>query len=247
MTEPKRKPGRLHRVLPASAVFCCLVASTICFIYAAPRRPPVVWASPPLHDFGSLRQSDVVEAVFEVHNGRSEEVEILGVEKSCSCESVELPEKTIRPGTSVVVKLRWKLSGKSGATRALSTVVWRAASPNPAVGRLSLAMSADVAPNLTLQPPLLEFSGDASASAESRLVPLQGTVARIKRITSRRQGVVGTIVAADRVAVRFDPARYRDEGSEPVVEVESDDEHCSLLELRVKVRAQGGSRKESSQ
>lgn len=76
------------------------------------------------HDFGEIRDGDVVETVFTFTNSGDSDLKILNASGSCGCTVPEYPRDTpIRPGESSVIKVKFDSSNKPGMQRKTVTLV----------------------------------------------------------------------------------------------------------------------------
>lgn len=78
---------------------------------------PDIEIDTPTHDFGTLPQMESTEHTFTIKNTGNLPLEILEVTPSCTCEKVELKEKTIPPGGQTSLDVRYRGSTNSGKTR----------------------------------------------------------------------------------------------------------------------------------
>lgn len=76
------------------------------------------------HDFGEIRDGDVVETVFTFTNSGNSDLKILNASGSCGCTVPEYPRDTpIRPGESSLIKVKFDSSNKPGMQRKTVTLV----------------------------------------------------------------------------------------------------------------------------
>jgi len=76
------------------------------------------------HDFGEIRDGDIVETVFTFTNSGSSDLKILNASGSCGCTVPEYPKDTpIKPGESSVIKVKFDSSNKPGMQRKTVTLV----------------------------------------------------------------------------------------------------------------------------
>jgi|TARA_B110000444_G_C18846830_1_gene602536 hypothetical protein len=94
------------------------------------------------HDFGEIRDGDVVETVFTFTNSGDSDLKILNASGSCGCTVPEYPRDTpIRPGESSVIKVKFDSSNKPGMQRKTVTLV-----TNTSKGKEMLNIKAFVLP-----------------------------------------------------------------------------------------------------
>ncbi len=87
-------------------------------------------------DFGTASEGTVVTHNFRFTNMGSEPLAILGVEASCSCLSVEVPNREIAPGETAAVTLQFYSTNNRGQRNEKVTL---AANTNPIKVNLSLS------------------------------------------------------------------------------------------------------------
>ena len=76
------------------------------------------------HDFGEIRDGDVVETIFTFTNTGNSELKILNASGSCGCTVPEYPrEIPIKPGESSEIKVKFDSSNKPGMQRKTVTLV----------------------------------------------------------------------------------------------------------------------------
>ena len=66
------------------------------------------------HDFGTVKEGDVVEHVFKFTNTGKAPISISNARGSCGCTVPEWPKEPIDPGASNEIKVRFNSKGKSG-------------------------------------------------------------------------------------------------------------------------------------
>ncbi|MEE8154261.1 MAG: DUF1573 domain-containing protein [Phycisphaerales bacterium] len=71
---------------------------------------------PPTLDFGPIQKGSTAEATVRLINTGDRPLRILQAKTSCGCAVAEIPEEPFDPGESIEVTVRFKPSGKVGAT-----------------------------------------------------------------------------------------------------------------------------------
>lgn len=79
-----------------------------------PENYPVFSVSDTLHDFGTVRQGDVVAYTFHFKNTGSKPLVIRGASSTCGCTVPEYPKEPIPPGEDGALKVEFNSAGKSG-------------------------------------------------------------------------------------------------------------------------------------
>jgi hypothetical protein len=76
------------------------------------------------HDFGEIKDGDIVETVFTFTNSGDSDLKILNASGSCGCTVPEYPRDTpIKPGESSTIKVKFDSSNKPGMQRKTVTLV----------------------------------------------------------------------------------------------------------------------------
>jgi Protein of unknown function (DUF1573) len=75
-----------------------------------------------VHDFGKLKQGDVVECDFEYINTGKSAVMITDAKASCGCTVPDYKREPIQPGEKGVMKVKFNSAGKFGEVNKVVTV-----------------------------------------------------------------------------------------------------------------------------
>ena len=76
------------------------------------------------HDFGEIRDGDIVETAFTFTNSGDSDLKIINASGSCGCTVPEYPrEIPIKPGESSVIKVKFDSSNKPGMQMKTVTLV----------------------------------------------------------------------------------------------------------------------------
>lgn len=102
-----------------SALFTWLFLSwfTLVFAQQQPAKPvsgPVLTLKQTTHDFGDIRQGDVVEHVFEFTNTGNEPLIIQDIRITCGCTQPKWPKEPIMPGGKGEIRVGFNSAGKMG-------------------------------------------------------------------------------------------------------------------------------------
>ena len=76
---------------------------------------PKVELDKEVHDFGTIKEGDVVETEFIVKNVGETDLVISDAKGSCGCTVPEPPKEPIKPGASAPIKVSFDSKGKPGA------------------------------------------------------------------------------------------------------------------------------------
>ncbi len=106
-----------------------------------PAHFPVLSVSDTLHDFGKVRQGDVVAYSFHFKNTGSKPLIIRDASSTCGCTVPEYPKKPVPPGEHGVLKVVFNSAGKSG--RQVKPIFIQA---NTKPARTQLTITCDVVP-----------------------------------------------------------------------------------------------------
>jgi len=76
---------------------------------------PIVELDKEIHDFGTIKEGDVVETEFIVKNTGDSDLVIADAKGSCGCTVPEPPKDPIKPGASAPIKVSFDSKGKPGS------------------------------------------------------------------------------------------------------------------------------------
>lgn len=93
------------------------------------------------HDFGVIKEGDIVETVFAFENIGKSELIISSAKGSCGCTVPEWPSEPILPGETGQIKVKFNSSGKPNKQQKNVTLV-----TNTDDGREILVIKAQVTP-----------------------------------------------------------------------------------------------------
>ena len=83
---------------------------------------PVMTFAETKHDFGNIKQGDIVEHVFKFKNTGNAPLVIKQVDVTCGCTTPEWPKEPIAPGKSGTIKAVFNSAGKMGQQNKVITV-----------------------------------------------------------------------------------------------------------------------------
>ena len=67
-----------------------------------------------IHNFGSLKDGEIVSFTFLFRNGGTKTLSISDVDSGCGCTEVKIPNKTIEPGEVGQIEVIYNSSGEVG-------------------------------------------------------------------------------------------------------------------------------------
>jgi hypothetical protein len=76
---------------------------------------PIVELDKEIHDFGTIKEGDIVETEFIVKNTGDSDLVIADAKGSCGCTVPEPPKEPIKPGESAPIKVSFDSKGKPGS------------------------------------------------------------------------------------------------------------------------------------
>jgi len=95
----------------------------------------------PTHDFGTVREGEVVEHSFSFRNTGSGPLLISAAEASCGCTVPDYPREPVAPGKTGVIKVKFNSAGKPGEQQKIVTV-----NSNSSTGQERITITAEVTP-----------------------------------------------------------------------------------------------------
>jgi hypothetical protein len=76
----------------------------------------------PNHDFGEIKEGELVNTVFKFKNVGSMPLNIISVDVTCGCTVAEKPEKPIGAGKTGEIKVEFNSAGKVGINKKYVTI-----------------------------------------------------------------------------------------------------------------------------
>lgn len=67
------------------------------------------------HNFGDIKQGDVVSYDFKITNNGGDVLKIIDVRASCGCTAAQPDKKELKPGESTTIKVTFNSKGRKGA------------------------------------------------------------------------------------------------------------------------------------
>lgn len=102
---------------------------------------PIVELDKEVHDFGTIKEGDVVETEFIVKNTGESDLFIADAKGSCGCTVPEPPKDPIKPGDSAPIKVSFDSKNKPGQQEKTVTLT-----TNTANGHETFKIKANVTP-----------------------------------------------------------------------------------------------------
>ena len=94
-------------------------------------KMPVISFTDTVHDFGNLREGEVVEYAFRFRNTGKSPLLLAGAQSTCGCTASDYPHDPIAPGKDGVITVRFNSAGKDGHEEKTVTLSTNAALPVP--------------------------------------------------------------------------------------------------------------------
>lgn len=125
------------------------------------------------HDFGQIAVGAIVSHEFAFTNIGGAPLEILSVQPSCGCTTVEQAEQTVEPGQRGVIPIQFNSRGFSGKVNKSIRVT----SNDPEQSSLVLRITAEVWTPIRLEPKTLVFQYDSAATTgETKVVRISNNL-----------------------------------------------------------------------
>lgn len=86
-------------------------------VYSLTRSPdayPVFTVADTVHDFGKIKEGEIVEYAFKFRNTGSKDLVITYASSTCGCTVPDFPKKPVKPGEEAYLKVVFNTAGKSG-------------------------------------------------------------------------------------------------------------------------------------
>lgn len=192
----------MQRLIFLVASISAMAGSAYLAWLARAEQPEAFAAKAASHDFGRLRQGDVVEHDFELVNNFRVPVTIHSVTETCSCAHVHWPRTPVAPGGSALVNVGWKVGARRKKSGEVVTVFFSTGDGERE--RLPLEMRADVIPDMDYEPERAEFHSDVDR-VKIEFRPNGDPACRVTGIWSTRRAFAVKLSPDARVAdVSFD-------------------------------------------
>lgn len=194
---------------------------------------PALEAVPSQIDFGSVNEG-VQEARFEIVNRSSSPIEILRVEKDCSCETAAVPAGTLAPSERAVAYCQWDTRGRSGPSVGTLGIVYRVAA-GEGEKTLIVEMIGTIHPRYRFEPSPY-FTEGIEETRVIRLVPDAMPDAKIISVSCRNPAfVVERREDGSAFSIRFTPSKWSDRSGHVDVVVQTNDSEAPFQLIPVQV------------
>ncbi|SDM34401.1 Protein of unknown function [Catalinimonas alkaloidigena] len=104
---------------------------------------PVITFKETKHDFGDIKQGDVVTYVFEFENTGKSPLILSQVQTTCGCTTPKWPREPIAPGTKSSITAQFNSTGKMGHQNKVITVISNASNSPARVSIVSNVLPKD--------------------------------------------------------------------------------------------------------
>jgi hypothetical protein len=146
---------------------------TVTFAFAVPAAgaaettgPKIEFASP-IHDFGKVKQGEVIRHDFVVKNTGNAVLEIKDVQPGCGCTTAGNWDKRIEPGQTGIIPLQLNSTGFSGPVHKSATVT----SNDPRQPTFNLGIKGDVWTPFAVSPTMAIFTvSSETETSETKVV-----------------------------------------------------------------------------
>jgi len=118
-------------------IFLFLLISSIVF---SQQSAPQISSPNRFHNFGDLREGQIVSHSFIIKNTGTDTLKIFNVRTSCGCTAAEMPKKILAPGDSTVLRVTFNTKNKKGAQQKYIYLT----SNDPQTPKFKLVLKAEV-------------------------------------------------------------------------------------------------------
>lgn len=232
---------RFHSLwLAVMVVAAATVTGVSTAAYLSTRAKPAP-LKPGLHpdslvrDFGPVGQGEQLRTTFELLNAYPARVSIRSVSAGCSCQSAEADRAALGPGERCKVSATWKTGSGRGRVTELLWVL-HTIPGSASLGRLELRVTADIEPDIAVEPFGCEFP---YGQPGTRVVSLRP--GRMRQFTVREVYTNSKAFAADHdksnntVTVSYRPTGDLDIGPSYRLTVVTDSANEPSLNIPLKV------------
>lgn len=220
----------------------CLAGATAAGYFAFP-RPKAVPPAPGFYaqsrfcDVGERGQGEFVPVTFKLTNRYAESVEIISVNSGCSCLVPTVSHKHLAPGQEATVSLNWHTGTRRGT---VSEAVWVFHSvpgnPPDVGGRMQLAITGEVVPDIRLDPARVQFAYGQSGTVRVALSPGRLATFKVHDVYTNSQALsVKYLPDASAVEVTYTPKGELDTGSGLHVAVKTTSANAPTMHIPVTI------------
>jgi hypothetical protein len=189
---------------------------------------------PQTYNFGEVDQHVTLVTQFQVKNESSNTITVESIVKGCSCSETEISPKTIPPGESGILRVRWQVGNRRGlCSEGLSLLYCMDGTQYHAT---PIEIRATVQPTIIANPGLIEFGASVRSTVRVEMSNRLGGAFRIlKAIGSHPAIRVQTDIATNVVDVTFDPSEKGWDSHLLIIKVLTDCERESEFLLPVRI------------
>ncbi len=121
-------------------ILILLLAFVSISIAQVPKDKPLIWSPNRIHNFGDLREGQIVSHNFKIFNRGGDTLRITKLRSSCGCTVVNVGNKVLAPGDSTLIRATFNTHNKRGIQRKTIFVL----SNDPYTPRLKFTLNATV-------------------------------------------------------------------------------------------------------
>ena len=215
------------------------ISAIVCFQLALTKRPKGLTATNPVCDLGKQLQAASTNARFTLVNDSPVPIEIIGVKVPCSCMTSSVPKKSIVPGESIDVTIKWNLGTSRGVARVNALAFYKIGGSKDAAA-LPLAIICDIYPDFDCTVKELAFvwpkAGDQDRSQTFSIIPKNLADVTIKKAYSSHSAFTVDLSGPREVRVVMDYTRWHgQEGVTPFIAVETTSEREPVLRIPLRM------------
>ncbi len=118
-------------------VILAFAASTLAQV---PMNKPLIWSPNRIHNFGDLREGQIVSHNFKIFNRGGDTLKITKLRSSCGCTVANAGSKNLAPGDSTLIRVTFNTHNKRGVQKKTVFVL----SNDPYTPRLKFTLNATV-------------------------------------------------------------------------------------------------------
>lgn len=201
-----------------------------------PALPETLIIKPAVIDFGALRQNQTLTGTATVMNRLPVAVNIMLVSKSCSCADAEIEPKHLEPGQTATLTLSWQTRGKRGRVSDRVTVLAQTVEELANQVAAELRLTADVRPDVMVEPAEIEFTAGEPAVRTIRVRPGLFAEAKLVQAYATPQGLKAEAnPASSEVRVSYAPGNLDATHGEIAVMVETNAPNEQWIRVPVRI------------
>jgi hypothetical protein len=130
-------------------------------------------------DIGAIAQGSSRNLFFEIKNPGKEVIDIIDVQVSCSCSSVQISKSNLQPGESVKLEFKYSSGSRRGTIDASSSI--RYCSPAiPSVFEKRIKVTGRITPEYRVEPEVLKAF---SETCDVQAIVMEGDGLEVEGVT----------------------------------------------------------------